>query len=133
MRSSINSAQPPKPRILVVDDHERVCHGIAHLLESKWDVCGEVGSGQEAIERVRELHPDLVLPDIRMPSMSGIEASQAIREISPEIKIVLISLDDTPEVISQIKVSGADGFVTKNCRSEILMQTVAAVLHASPS
>lgn len=63
--------QQTKPRVLVVDDHELVRAGISSLLKNRWDVCGEAGNGVEAIEKVHDLKPDLVLLDLSMPVMSG--------------------------------------------------------------
>ena len=74
-----------RPRILLVDDHEIVRKGIRQLLEGPTrDVCGEAASGEEALQKVRELEPDLVVMDCLMPGMSGFKAMQKIREIAPD-------------------------------------------------
>jgi len=91
-------------------------------------VCGEAGNGQEAIEKALALKPDLVLMDITMPVMSGIEATRQIRQLSPETKIVIVSMHDNEVITAQAKDAGADAYVVKACPSEILIKTIAAVL-----
>jgi DNA-binding NarL/FixJ family response regulator len=117
-------------RILIVDDHEIVRSGLRRLVEreSGWEVCGEAGNGKEAIEKALALKPDLVLMDISMPVMNGIEATRQIRQLSPVTKIVIVSLHDNEVITAQAKDAGADAYVVKACRSEILIDTIAAVL-----
>ena len=91
-------------------------------------MCGEAGNGQEAIEKALALKPDLVLMDITMPVMSGIEATRQIRQLSPETKIVIVSMHDNEVITAQAKDAGADAYVVKACPSEILIKTIAAVL-----
>lgn len=81
--------------------------GLRRLIESQsgWEVCGEAGNGQEAIEKALALKPDLVLMDITMPVMSGIEATRQIRQLSPETKIVIVSMHDN-HIISASTRSG---------------------------
>src|SRR5580700_10276119 len=128
MASNANLATS-KPRILVVDDHELMRHKMASLLARNREICGEAGNGTEAIRKVHDLTPDLVLLDIYMPVMSAVEAARAIRAIAPNTKIVLVSVDDSPKVGELMKASGADGFVSKSCRPEVFQQTIAAILH----
>jgi CheY-like chemotaxis protein len=126
-------AQSLKARILVVDDHELMRHKMVSLLARNWEICGEAGNGTEAIRKVHDLTPDLVLLDIYMPVMSAVEAARAIRAIAPNTKIVLVSVDDSPKVGELMKASGADGFVSKSCRPEVFQQTIAAILHLRPA
>ena len=91
-------------------------------------MCGEAGNGKEAIEKALALKPDLVLMDISMPMMNGIEATRQIRQLSPVTKIVIVSLHDNEVITAQAKDAGADAYVVKACRSEILIDTIAAVL-----
>jgi len=117
-------------RILIVDDHEIVRSGLRRLVErqSGWEVCGEAVNGKEAIEKALALNPDLVLMDISMPVMSGIEATRQIRRLSPVTKIVIVSLRDDKSITAEAKNAGADAYVVKACASEILLRTIAAVL-----
>jgi len=117
-------------RILIVDDYEIVRSGLRRLVErqSGWEVCGEAVNGKEAIEKSLALNPDLVLMDVSMPVMSGIEAARQIRDLSPVTKIVILSLHDDESITAEAKNAGADAYVVKACPSEILLKTIAAVL-----
>jgi two-component system, NarL family, response regulator DegU len=115
-------------RILVVDDHEVVRFGIVSLLKGSWDVCGEAANGLEAIEKVRELQPDLVLMDLRMPIMSGTEATRQIRILSPKTKIILLSMYESETVVELARLMGADACLSKRCAAMELRKAIAAVL-----
>jgi len=117
-------------RILIVDDHEIVRSGLRRLVErqSGWEVCGEAVNGKEAIEKAPALNPDLVLIDISMPAMGGIEATRHIRRLSPVTKIVIVSLHDDESITAEANKAGADAYVVKACSSEIFLKTIAAVL-----
>ena len=96
-------------RILIVDDHEIVRSGLRRLVErqSGWEVCGEAVNGKEAIDKALALNPDLVLMDISMPVMNGIEATRQIRRLSPVTKIVIVSLRDDESITAEAKNAGA--------------------------
>lgn len=118
-------------RILVVDDHEVVRFGIMSLLKDSWEVCGQAANGLEAIEKVRELQPDLVLMDLRMPVMGGTEATRQIRNISPETKIVLLSMYESETVVELARLMGADACLSKRCAATELRRAIAVVLGES--
>ena len=115
-----------------MDDHEVVRKGIKYLLEgqSGWTTCGEAGNGQEAIEKVLELKPDLVLMDISMPIMNGIEATKQIHRLSPSTKIVILSMHDSAQIAEQVKQSGANAYLIKSSSAEKLRATIAEVLQS---
>jgi CheY-like chemotaxis protein len=115
-------------RILVVDDHEVVRIGIVNLLKDSWDVCGQAANGLEAIEKVRELQPDLVLMDLRMPVMGGTEATRTIRAMSPNTKVVLLSMYESETVVELARLMGADACLSKRCAATELRKAIAAVL-----
>ena len=100
----------------------------AALLGTHWDVCGEAGNGIEAIERVRELKPDMVLLDLSMPVLSGTQAAKSIRAISPRTKIVFLSMHDSPTVAELVKTIGAAGFISKHATARDFRQALAALL-----
>lgn len=126
-------AQPG--RILIVDDHETLRRGVRSLLEanSPWEVCGEAGDGKEAIEKVRELKPDLVMLDVTMPVMNGFEAAIQIRKIAPAVKIVIFSMHDSPTLKAEFERVGADSFVVKSAPSGELIATVGRLLESIPA
>ena len=116
-------------RILLVDDFQRIRSGVRTLLRSESvEICGEAENGREAIERVRELHPDLVLLDIVMPVMSGIEAAHEIHRISPSTKIVFFTIEDTAEAAVVARLIGADGLVPKSAAGTELIPTLKRLL-----
>jgi DNA-binding NarL/FixJ family response regulator len=115
-------------RILVVDDHEIVRVGIVTLLKDSWDVCGQAANGLEAIEKVRELQPDLVLMDLRMPIMGGTEAARTIRSMSPKTKIVLLSMYESETVVELARLMGVDACLSKRCAATELHKAITAVL-----
>jgi|SRR5215472_958714 len=116
-----------KPRILLVDDHEIVRKGIRQLLEGPTrDICGEASTGEEALEKVRALKPDIVVMDYVMPGMSGFETMKKIREIAPNRKVVILTMDDT--AVATATKAGADGCIHKAGAVADLFQAFALLL-----
>lgn len=116
-------------RILLVDDFQRIRSGVRSLLTGEpVEICGEAENGIEAIERVRELHPDLVLLDIVMPVMNGIEAAYEIHRISPSTKIVFFTIEDTAEAAAVARLIGVDGLVPKATAGTDLVPTLKRLL-----
>lgn len=106
-------------RIILADDHALFRAGLTSLLKA-WgeEVVGQAGNGDEAIAKVRELHPDLVLMDITMPGMNGLEATRAIKAAFPDIKVVIITVSDDEHDLFEAIKSGAEGYLLKNLREE---------------
>ncbi len=115
-------------RILLVDDHEAVPKGIRSIIEGQYIVCAEASNGKEGVERVIELKPDLVVLDISMPTMGGFEAARRIRSVTPATKILMLSLDSSPQVEKDAKAAGADAFVAKGASVSTLLATVEQLL-----
>lgn len=121
-----------KSRILLVDDHKLVRKGIGCLLDSDWEICGEAANGAEAIQKVRELKPDLVLLDLGMPIMGGTTAAREIRRIAPETKIVFLSMHESETIAELGKLVHIDAYLTKGCSPESLKKTIADLLNPGP-
>jgi DNA-binding NarL/FixJ family response regulator len=116
-------------RILLVDDHALVREGTRRLLETEKDVevVAEASSGEEAIELVRSLLPDIAVMDISMPGIGGIEATRAIKKDCPETAVLILSAyDDEPYLLALLDV-GAAGFLLKNVHGQELIQAIRAV------
>lgn len=115
-------------RVLVVDDHSLVREGLARLLEMReeFQVVGEAGNGLEAVERARELKPDVVLLDVRMPELDGVEALRRIRAENPEIKAVVLTTFLSDDYVFRALEAGAAGYLLKDVSSEELFQAVRA-------
>jgi two-component system, NarL family, response regulator len=105
----------PKIRVMCVDDHPLVRKGIASILANEADVelVAEAGNGQEAVEKFKEFHPDVVLMDLRMPQMDGIEATRAIRRESPDARIVALTSYDGDQDIYRALEAGVRGYLLK--------------------
>ncbi|HWY56485.1 MAG TPA: response regulator transcription factor [Terriglobales bacterium] len=118
-------------RILVADDHELVRRGIRVLLENHpgWEVTAEAKDGREAVERASELKPDLVLLDIGMPNLNGIDAARQILAESPATHILILTMHYSPQVVQEVLAVGARGFLLKSDAGRDLISAVEAVLH----
>jgi len=103
-------------RILIVDDHAMIRRGIQSILRTlpDWEVMGEASNGEDAVRMTNDLKPDVVLMDISMPGMSGLEATRAIRKISPQTKVLLLTLHDSPEWVETALSAGARGYLLKS-------------------
>ncbi len=118
-----------RSRILVADDHDLVRKGMRLLLEtaSDFEVC-EAENGQEAVDKTKELKPDLVILDISMPVMDGLSAAREIRTIAPDTPILIFSLNRTEVFRDVAERIGVTGYVTKSEGAETLMMAVHAAL-----
>jgi len=116
-------------RILIADDHEVARHGIRALLESHsgWEVCGEAKDGRETVELVESLKPDLILLDIGMPNLNGLEATRQILATSPEAVILILTMHDTDHVVREVLRAGARGFLLKSDAGRDLVAAVEAL------
>jgi len=116
-------------RIVIADDHTVVRQGIRIVLEQVegLEVVGEAGDGDEAVERVRELAPDVVLLDVTMPGRSGLEVTRQLREQGVEAGILILSMHDDPEYVLQAVRAGADGYVLKDVAPAELREAIQAV------
>jgi two-component system nitrate/nitrite response regulator NarL len=130
--SKFDSIQPDAPsrslRVLVADDHEMVRIGLCAMLQSQHiEVCAEAKNGEEAVEKSKQLNPDLIILDVSMPVLGGIEAAQQIRVFLPDVPILFYSMNNTPELIAIAKSVGAQGFVTKDQMAARLLEAVDAL------
>ncbi|MFY9742458.1 MAG: PAS domain S-box protein [Candidatus Sulfotelmatobacter sp.] len=116
-------------RLLVVDDHEVLRRGVRSLLQDQpnYEVCGEAVDGQDAVEKARELKPDVIVMDISMPRLSGLEATSLIRSSLPDCEVVLLSQHDAPEMARQALKAGARGYVIKTSMARDLICAVERV------
>ena len=117
-------------RILLVDDHALFRSGMRSILEEHpdMDVIGEAESGEAAVEFVRREKPDVVLMDIHMSGIGGIEATRRIQRIAPEVKVVALTALDQEPFPSRLLDAGARGYLTKGCPAEELIQAIEQVM-----
>jgi DNA-binding NarL/FixJ family response regulator len=116
-------------RILIADDHEVARRGIRALLESHpgWEVCGEAKDGREAVELASRTNPDLVLLDIGMPNLNGLEAARQVLAVSPDIAILILTMHDSDQVVREVLRAGARGFLLKSDAGRDLVAAVEAL------
>jgi len=121
----------PEPiRVLIADDHERFRRGLKMVLEAEdgIDVVAQAGTGAEAVERVEELAPDVVLMDVRMPVQNGIEATRTIREAFPSTRIIMLTVSDDEDDLFDAVKAGANGYLLKEVSIEEVADAVRAVV-----
>jgi PAS domain S-box-containing protein len=116
-------------RLLIVDDHEVVRRGVRSLLadHNGWNVCGEAVDGQDALEKARDLKPDLIVMDVSMPRLNGLEATRQIRSILPDAEVLVLSQHENSEMARQALKAGARGYVVKSSISKDLLSAVTKV------
>jgi DNA-binding NarL/FixJ family response regulator len=118
-----------KLRILLADDHEIVRRGLCSLLQKHegWEVCGEASDGREAISMAQELKPDVVIVDIGMPHLNGLDTTRQLLQIDPNFKVIVLTITDSDQVIREALNAGARGFVLKSDAARDLVAAVEAL------
>ncbi|MFZ3213112.1 MAG: response regulator transcription factor [Terriglobales bacterium] len=116
-------------RILLADDHEVVRRGLCSLLraQAEWEVCGEACDGREAVEKASQLRPEVVILDIGMPNLNGLEATRQILKAHPQTNILILTLHDSEQVVRDILDAGARGFLSKSDAARDLIAAVEAL------
>lgn len=121
--------QPRTTRILIADDHTLVRSGLKLILSAQpdFELVGEAATGEETIARARDLQPDVLLLDIGMPGMNGVEAARVIHQESPGVRIVVLTMYDDEAYLQQFLQIGAAGYVMKQAADEELVSAIRAV------
>jgi DNA-binding NarL/FixJ family response regulator len=116
-------------RVLIADDHEIVRHGLRSLLQGHegWEVCGEAVDGRDAVEKATQLQPDLVILDIGMPNLNGLDAARQILQNEPQIRVLILTIDESEQLIRQVVEAGARGFLLKSDAARDLVTAVEAL------
>jgi DNA-binding NarL/FixJ family response regulator len=117
------------PRVLIVDDHAFIRRGVQSILQAfpEWELCGEADNGRDAVRLVDELNPDVIVMDVTMPGMNGIEATRVIRRAHPDVKIVLLTLHESAEILRNGFRAGARGYLLKADAEQELVKALRVV------
>ena len=119
----------PSIKVMIVDDHTLVREGLKAVFNqgNEIDIVAEAGSGEEAVELAGEIKPDVILMDVSMPGINGIQATKLIREANPEVKIVILTMLDQEGYVYEAVKAGATGYMLKNTSSDDLIEAIQTV------
>lgn len=120
-------------RLLLVDDHQIVRAGLRMLFaaEPDMEIVGEVGGGEEAIDAVQTLQPDVVIMDVAMPGMNGIEATRRIKEVSPDVAVLALTMHEDEQYFFEMLNAGASGYIPKRAAPDDLVSAIRAVANGN--
>jgi DNA-binding NarL/FixJ family response regulator len=121
-------------RILVADDHEVVREGVRALLSAQpgWQICGEAVDGREAVEKAAALRPDVVVLDIGMPELNGLDAARQILQADPSVEVLILTMHDSEQTVREVVSTGARGYVLKSDAGRSLVAAVESLLQHKP-
>src|SRR5262245_47023265 len=121
-------------RIVIADDHEVVRQGVRTLSSSQsgWEVCGEAATGRQAIDLTQRLKPDVLILDIGMPDMNGLEAARNISRSNPQTAILILTMHESEQIVREVFDIGARGYVLKSDAGRDLVAAVDSLQHKKP-
>lgn len=127
---AVNSGADRALRILIVDDHDIVRQGVRVILRSRaqWEICGEAENGIEALEKVAELKPDIVVLDVSMPYKDGLAVARELVQMNSPCKTVMLTMHNSTEIASAVRRTGAQGFVVKSHAAKDLIRAIETIL-----
>jgi DNA-binding NarL/FixJ family response regulator len=117
-----------RPRILIADDHNLVAELCKKLLEAEFDVIGTASNGRDLVRSARELRPDVIVLDVAMPVLNGLDAGRQVKEVLPAVKLVFLTMNPDVEVAAEAFRRGASGYLLKTCAAGELVLAVRDVL-----
>ncbi len=125
---AMEALQTQRPRVLLADDHTLVLEGLSKLLQNEVDLVGSASSGSEVVEKAATLQPDVVLMDITMPGMNGIEAAKQLKQRAPNTKIIALTMHNSPVYLRESMKAGMAGYVLKQSAASELGAALQAVM-----
>ena len=123
---------PSRPRILIADDHALIADAFQKLLANDFDVVAVVNDGRSLIQTAQKLQPDVILVDVGMPLLNGLEAAQRIKRTLPDVKVVYVTVNHDPELVAEAFRRGASGYLPKTAAASELVAAIHQALHGEP-
>jgi DNA-binding NarL/FixJ family response regulator len=117
-----------KPKVLIADDHAMFVDGIRRLIEKDYDIVGAVEDGRSLVEAAKTLHPDIVIADVSMPLLNGIDAAHQVLEINERVRVILLTMHADVTYASRAFEVGVSGYVLKHCASDELLAALREVV-----
>lgn len=118
-----------RPRVLLADDHRLLREAFVKLLEPDCDVVGAVADGRALLKAARELRPDIVVLDIAMPMLNGLDASRQLKRLMPAVKVIFLTVNEDPDIAAEAFRAGGSAFLLKNSAASELLQAIHDVIH----
>src|SRR6516162_4859018 len=118
-----------RPRVLLADDHRLLREAFAQLLEPTYEVVGTVADGRALLDVALELQPDIVVLDIAMPLLNGMDAARQLKRLTPQVKVIFLTVSEDPDLAAEAFRSGASGFLLKNSAASELSLAIQEVMH----
>jgi DNA-binding NarL/FixJ family response regulator len=121
-------------QILIADDHELVRKGLRSVLENQpgWKVCGEAVNGRQAVELTKQLGPDVIVLDVTMPELNGLEATRQILKAVPKAEVLILTMHESEKLVSEMLAAGAHGYILKADTSRLLISAVESLAQHQP-
>src|SRR3954462_5523943 len=113
-----------RPRVLLADDHRLVREAFARLIESDCDVVGAVADGRALLEAAPQLRPDIVVLDIAMPLLNGLDAARQLRRLMPEVRLIFLTVSEDPDLAAEAFRAGASGYLLKNSAASEPLESI---------
>ncbi len=120
-----------RPRIILADDHRMLAEAFVKLLAADYDILDTVANGRDLVEAVKRHKPDLVIVDIAMPLLNGLDAGRQIKLALPDVKVIFLTVNEDPKLVAEAFRSGASGYVLKNCAVSELIDAVEQALRGN--
>lgn len=118
-----------RPRILLADDHTILLEAFKTLLEPEYEVVGTVSDGRELLAAAPKLRPEVIVTDISMPNLNGLDACRKLRKILPEVKLIFLTVNEDPDLVAEAIRIGANGYLLKSSAASELFQAIKSVLN----
>lgn len=121
-------------KILIADDHELVRKGLRAVLEgqSGWTICGEAVNGRQAVELARQLKPDVMVMDVTMPELNGLEATRQILKDRPKTEVLILTMHESEQLVAEVLAAGARGYILKGDTSRLLVAAIESIAEHKP-